>query len=122
MAFCHPFDDPVVVAGQGTLGLELVDDVDDLACVIVPLGGGGLASGTAIAVKTLRPDVRVIAVQAAACAPFLGAQPADGPVRDARRRHRRQASGRDHPSAGRDAGSTRSSPSTRTRSPTRWCC
>jgi len=70
----------VVVAGQGTLGLELVDDVEDLACVIVPLGGGGLASGTAIAVKSLRPVVRVIAVQAAACAPFLGAQPADGPV------------------------------------------
>ena len=80
MAFCHPFDDPVVVAGQGTLGLELVDDVEDLACVIVPLGGGGLASGTAIAVKSLRPEVRVIAVQAAACAPFLGAEPADGPV------------------------------------------
>jgi len=80
MSFCHPFDDPAVIAGQGTLGLELVEDVDDLACVIVPLGGGGLASGIAIAVKSQRPDVRVIAVQAAACAPFLGAQPADGPV------------------------------------------
>ena len=45
MAFCHPFDDPVVVAGQGTLGLELVEDVPDLACVVIPLGGGGLASG-----------------------------------------------------------------------------
>jgi threonine dehydratase len=80
MAFCHPFDDPAVVAGQGTLGLELVDDVEALACVIVPLGGGGLASGTAIAVKTLRPDVRVVAVQAAACAPFLGSEPPDGAV------------------------------------------
>ena len=80
MAFCHPFDDPMVVAGQGTLGLELVDDVDDLACVILPLGGGGLAAGTAIAVKSQRPDVRVIAVQAAACAPFLDERPADGPV------------------------------------------
>jgi threonine dehydratase len=80
MAFCHPFDDPVVVAGQGTLGLELVDDVDDLSLVIVPLGGGGLASGTALAVKTLRPEVRVIAVQAAACAPFLDRHPPDGPV------------------------------------------
>ena len=55
MAFCHPFDDPAVVAGQGTLGLELVDDLADLACVVVPLGGGGLASGVAIAVKSLRP-------------------------------------------------------------------
>jgi threonine dehydratase len=80
MAFCHPFDDPVVVAGQGTLGLELVADVDELASVIVPLGGGGLASGTAIAVKTMRPEVRVIGVQAAACAPFLGSPPADGAV------------------------------------------
>jgi threonine dehydratase len=80
MAFCHPYDDPVVVAGQGTLGLELVDDVADLGCVVVPLGGGGLASGAAIAVKSQRPDVRVVAVQAAACAPFLGAPPADGPV------------------------------------------
>jgi threonine dehydratase len=44
MVFCHPFDDPVVVAGQGTLGLELLDDIADLATVIVPLGGGGLAA------------------------------------------------------------------------------
>ena len=55
MAFCHPFDDPAVVAGQGTLGLELVEDLPDLACVVVPLGGGGLASGVAIAVKSLLP-------------------------------------------------------------------
>ena len=104
MAFCHPFDDPVVVAGQGTLGLELVDDVDDLACVIVPLGGGGLASGTAIAVKTLRPEVRVIAVQAAACAPFLGAQPADGPVVTLADGIAVKHPGVDHPSARRDLG------------------
>jgi threonine dehydratase len=70
LAFVHPFDDPDVVAGQGTVGLELLDDVDDLAKVIVPLGGGGLASGIAIAVKSARPDVEVIGVQAGACAPF----------------------------------------------------
>lgn len=80
MAFCSPFDDAAVVAGQGTLGLELVEDIDDLATVIVPLGGGGLISGVAIAVKTLRPDVRVIGVQAAVCAPYAGGTPADGPV------------------------------------------
>jgi threonine dehydratase len=80
MAFCSPFDDPAVVAGQGTLGLELVEDVDDLATVIVPLGGGGLISGVAIAVKSLRPDVRIIGVQAAVCAPYAGGTPADGPV------------------------------------------
>jgi threonine dehydratase len=71
-AFCHPFDDPVVVAGQGTLGLELVEDLDDLSCVVVPLGGGGLLSGVAIAVKSLMPHVRVVGVQASVCSPFSG--------------------------------------------------
>ncbi len=80
MAFCHPFDDPMVVAGQGTLGLELLEDLDDLACVIVPLGGGGLAAGLAIAVKSLKPDVRIVGVQAAACAPYLGHQPPPGSI------------------------------------------
>jgi threonine dehydratase len=80
MAFCHPFDDPAVVAGQGTLGLELVDDLPDLACVIVPVGGGGLASGLAIAVKSLLPAVRVIGVQAAVCAPYAGGTSPAGPV------------------------------------------
>ncbi len=80
MSFCAPFDDPAVVAGQGTLGLELVEDVEGLAAIIVPLGGGGLAAGTAIAVKSLLPHVRVIGVQAAACSPYLGHPPPDGPV------------------------------------------
>src|SRR5690349_11265853 len=80
MAFCHPFDDPAVVAGQGTLGLELVEGIPDLACVIVPVGGGGLAAGTAIAVKSLLPHVRVIGVQAAVCAPYAGGRSPTGPV------------------------------------------
>ena len=63
MAFVHPFDDPDVVAGQGTLGLELLEDVPDLAKVVVPVGGGGLASGMAIAVKSARPEVEVVGVQ-----------------------------------------------------------
>jgi threonine dehydratase len=63
MAFVHPFDDPDVVAGQGTLGLELLEDVPDLAKVVVPVGGGGLASGIAIAVKSARPAVEVVGVQ-----------------------------------------------------------
>ena len=58
MAFVHPFDDPDVVAGQGTLGLELLEDVPDLARVIVPVGGGGLASGIAIAIKSPGPRWR----------------------------------------------------------------
>ena len=69
--FVHPFDDPAIVAGQGTLGLELIEDVDDLAMVIVPLGGGGLVSGIACAVDALAPQVQVVAVQAAVCASFL---------------------------------------------------
>jgi len=63
MAFVHPFDDPDVVAGQGTLGLELLEDVPGLARVVVPVGGGGLASGIAIAVKSARPEVEVVGVQ-----------------------------------------------------------
>ena len=78
--FCPPFDDVAVIAGQGTIGLELVDDIDSLSCVVVPLGGGGLASGVAIAVKSLLPHVRVVGVQAAACAPYCGGAVAEGPV------------------------------------------
>ncbi len=70
LAFVHPFDDPDVIAGQGSVGLELLEQVPDLARVIVPLGGGGLASGIAIAVKSERPDVEVIGVQAEACAAY----------------------------------------------------
>jgi threonine dehydratase len=68
--FVHPFDDPDVILGQGTLGLELLEDVSDLATVIVPLGGGGLASGIAGVVKAARPGVRVIGVQSGACAAY----------------------------------------------------
>ena len=66
----HPFDDPTIVAGQGSLGLELLEDVPDLAAVVVPVGGGGLAGGVAIAIKARRPEVEVVGVQAAACAPY----------------------------------------------------
>lgn len=63
LAFVHPFDDPDVVAGQATLGLELVEDVPDLAKVVVPVGGGGLAAGIAVAVKSARPEVEVVGVE-----------------------------------------------------------
>jgi threonine dehydratase len=69
-AFVHPFDDPDVILGQATLGLELLEDVPDLATVIVPVGGGGLISGVAGAIKEARPRTRVIGVQVAACAAF----------------------------------------------------
>lgn len=79
-AFVHPFDDPVVVAGQGSLGLELLEQVDDLGQVVVPLGGGGLATGTAVAVKSARPGVRVVGVQAEACASVRASLAAGKPV------------------------------------------
>jgi threonine dehydratase len=61
--FVHPFDDPLVAAGQGTVGLELVEDVPDVDVVIVPVGGGGLISGISTAVKGLRPSARVVGVE-----------------------------------------------------------
>lgn len=70
LAFVHPFDDLDVIAGQATLGLELLEDVPELASVVVPVGGGGLAAGIALAVKTQRPEVRVVGVQVDACAPY----------------------------------------------------
>ena len=70
LAFVHPFDDLDVIAGQATLGLELLDDVPRLAKVVVPVGGGGLASGLAIALKTARPEIEVVGVQVEGCAPY----------------------------------------------------
>jgi len=67
-ALIHPFDDLDVIAGQGTLGLELVRELPDLARVVVPVGGGGLASGIGIALRRERPEVELIGVQASACA------------------------------------------------------
>ncbi|PHX72517.1 MAG: threonine dehydratase [Acidimicrobium sp.] len=80
MIFCHPYDDPFVVAGQATLGLELLEDISDLSLVIIPLGGGGLTGGVAMALKTFNPKIRVIGVQVRACAPYAGSPPPDGPI------------------------------------------
>ena len=63
-AFIHPFDDEDVIAGQGTIGLEILEELDDLDAVVVPIGGGGLISGVAFAIKSLRPNVKVYGVQA----------------------------------------------------------
>jgi threonine dehydratase len=70
--FVHPFEDPVVIAGQGTIGLELVEQLPEVETVIIPVGGGGLASGIALALRAVKPDVKVVGVQAAACAPLAG--------------------------------------------------
>jgi threonine dehydratase len=64
LTFVHPFDDEVVIAGQGTLGLEVLEQVAGLDAVLVPVGGGGLVSGVAVAVKALAPRVKVIGVEA----------------------------------------------------------
>ncbi|MBQ3756855.1 MAG: threonine ammonia-lyase [Oscillospiraceae bacterium] len=63
--FAHPFNDPYVIAGQGTIGLEILEQVPDVEQIVVPIGGGGLISGVAAAVKSMRPNVKVIGVQAA---------------------------------------------------------
>jgi threonine dehydratase len=66
LTFIHPFDDPDIIAGQGTVGLELLDQVPDLDAVLVPVGGGGLIAGIAVAIKEQRPGVRIIGVEAEA--------------------------------------------------------
>ncbi len=65
--FIHPYDDPEVIAGQGTIGLEIFDDLADPDLIVVPVGGGGLISGIASAAKAIRPETKIIGVQAAAC-------------------------------------------------------
>jgi threonine dehydratase len=62
--FIHPYEDALVIAGQGTIGLELVEQAPDVGTVLIPVGGGGLALGIAIALRALRPDVRLVGVQA----------------------------------------------------------
>ena len=63
--FIHPFDDPDVIAGQGTIGLEILEQLDDVDAVVVPVGGGGLISGVAAAIKELKPSCKIYGVQAA---------------------------------------------------------
>jgi threonine dehydratase len=79
-AFVHPFDDPVGLAGAGTLGLEIVEQVQDVECVLVPVGGGGLMAGVTCAVKALRPGCRVVGVELAACPGMTPALAAGKPV------------------------------------------
>ncbi len=78
--FIHPFDHPDVLTGQGTVGLEIVDQCPDARTIVVPVGGGGLASGVAVAAKGVSPKIRVIGVQAEAVAPFPASFAAGHPV------------------------------------------
>jgi threonine dehydratase len=78
--FIHPFDHPDVIAGQGTVGLEIMEQCPDARTVLVPTGGGGLVSGIGVAIKATRPDVAVVAVQAEAAAAFPGSLAAGHPL------------------------------------------
>ena len=81
--FVHAFADPRVIAGQGTLGLELAEQLPaGPGTVVIPVGGGGLASGIAITLRALRPELSLVGVQAAACAPFAGRTPIGPTIAD----------------------------------------
>ncbi|HZD50791.1 MAG TPA: threonine/serine dehydratase, partial [Silvibacterium sp.] len=80
MTFLHPFDDDAVIAGQGTIGLELLDQISDLQAVVVPIGGGGLIGGMACAIKESNPHIRVIGVQTERLPSMLRATEAGEPV------------------------------------------
>ncbi|MFE4993163.1 threonine ammonia-lyase [Streptomyces mirabilis] len=78
--FIHPFDHPDIIAGQGTVGLEILEQCPEVRTIVVGIGGGGLAAGIAVAVKALRPDVRIIGVQAAGAAAYPPSLAAGRPV------------------------------------------
>src|SRR5262249_40184371 len=78
--FIHPFDHPAVIAGQGTVGLEILEQCPEVRTIVVGVGGGGLAAGIAVAVKALRPDVRIVGVQAEGSAAYPPSMEAGRPV------------------------------------------
>jgi threonine dehydratase len=80
MTLVHAFDDPAIIAGQGTIGLEILEALPDVGTVIVPIGGGGLISGIATAIHAARPDVRIVGVQAAGCAAIEASLAAGEPI------------------------------------------
>ncbi|HYN82573.1 MAG TPA: threonine/serine dehydratase [Gemmatimonadaceae bacterium] len=81
MTLVHPYDDPTIIAGQGTVGLEIVSDLPDVETVLVPVGGGGLSAGVSTALKLLAPGVSVIAVEPTTAAKLCRAREAGRPVR-----------------------------------------
>jgi threonine dehydratase len=81
LAYVDGYDDPAIIAGQGTAGLEIVEQVPDAEVVIVPVGGAGLLAGVSLAIKTLRPEVKIVAVEAENVASFSAALEAGKPTR-----------------------------------------
>ncbi len=86
LAFIHPYDDPAIIAGQGTLALELLQDAPDLDTLVIPVGGGGLIAGCAVAAKAIKPGIAIIGVEVAAYAAL--AQRLSEPPGARRRRNR----------------------------------
>ncbi|MGH2724156.1 MAG: threonine ammonia-lyase [Actinomycetota bacterium] len=78
--FVHPFADPAVMAGNGTIGLEILEDLPDVDAVVIPYGGGGLSAGIASAIRALRPEVRIHACEAETAAPLAPSLAAGSPV------------------------------------------
>jgi threonine dehydratase len=81
LEFVHPYDDPAIIAGQGTVGLEIVEDLPDVSTVLVPVGGGGLSAGVSTAVKLLVPTARVIGVEPVSAPKLKAARDHGSPVR-----------------------------------------
>jgi threonine dehydratase len=81
MVFVHPYDDPAIIAGQGTVGLEIVEDLPGVTMVIVPVGGGGLSAGVATAVRLVKPDVKIVAVEPVSAPKLSAAREKGQPVR-----------------------------------------
>jgi len=73
LTFVHPYDDPLVIAGQGTIALEMLEDVPDLDTLVIPIGGGGLIAGSAIAARAQKPDIEIVGVEAALYPSFWNA-------------------------------------------------
>jgi threonine dehydratase len=80
LVLIHPFDDPLILAGQATVGLEIVDDVPDVGTVVIPIGGGGLIGGVAVALRHLRPGVRIVGVEPEGAPTLTRALEAGAPV------------------------------------------
>ncbi len=81
LTYINGYDDPAIIAGQGTIGLEIIEQVADVDAVIIPIGGGGLVAGMALALKTLKPNIRIIGVEPKNCPSYSAALQAGTPVR-----------------------------------------
>ena len=81
LTFVHPYDDAAIIAGQGTVGLEIVEDLPDVTTVLVPVGGGGLSAGVSAAVKLRKPDARVIGIEPVSAPKLHAAREKGAPVR-----------------------------------------